>query len=313
VSTDVVEEDACDRLAEEVARRFGRVHLLILSAGISEPGEFLKTSKKTWERVMNINVLGCRNVIKSLLPLLAASGGESKQGARVIFVSSGAGLTGLYGFSAYSSSKFALLGLAQVLQQELHTINVRVGLHFPPDTDTPLLRSENEQKPELTKILSGAISVVQPGELARTLIRDACRGMFLSAHDMISWLLVIQTSGMSPAPTVREAAWQVLLQGFPLRLVAISTVAEWMGVIRAHAKTHAIPALFSSPESSKLAHLAAESGHPFPTAVQTECENAVVPEASTAAAAASGEYVSLPEDTAGVRSASASRRKRSSE
>jgi NAD(P)-dependent dehydrogenase (short-subunit alcohol dehydrogenase family) len=44
---------------------------------------------------------------------------------------------GVYGYAAYSASKFALRGLAEVLQQELISRNIRLSLVYPPDTDTP--------------------------------------------------------------------------------------------------------------------------------------------------------------------------------
>ena len=48
----------------------------------------------------------------------------------------------LYGYSAYSSSKFALRGLAEALQMEVKPYNILVNVSFPPDTDTPQLQGE---------------------------------------------------------------------------------------------------------------------------------------------------------------------------
>jgi 3-dehydrosphinganine reductase len=44
---------------------------------------------------------------------------------------------GIYGYVAYSASKFGLRGLAESLQQEVIGDNIHVSLIFPPDTDTP--------------------------------------------------------------------------------------------------------------------------------------------------------------------------------
>lgn len=46
----------------------------------------------------------------------------------------------LYGYTAYSASKYAVRGLAEVLDMELKTHNIRVSVSFPPDTDTPMLQ-----------------------------------------------------------------------------------------------------------------------------------------------------------------------------
>lgn len=44
---------------------------------------------------------------------------------------------GVYGYSAYSASKFGLRGLAEALQQEVIGDDIRVSMVFPPDTETP--------------------------------------------------------------------------------------------------------------------------------------------------------------------------------
>lgn len=49
----------------------------------------------------------------------------------------------VYGYSAYSASKYAVRGLAEVLDMELKVHNIRVGVSFPPDTDTPMLQVES--------------------------------------------------------------------------------------------------------------------------------------------------------------------------
>ena len=46
----------------------------------------------------------------------------------------------LYGYTAYSASKYAVRGLAEVLDMELKVHNIRVSVSFPPDTDTPMLQ-----------------------------------------------------------------------------------------------------------------------------------------------------------------------------
>ena len=46
----------------------------------------------------------------------------------------------LYGYTAYAASKYAVRGLAEVLDMELKVHNIRVSVSFPPDTDTPMLQ-----------------------------------------------------------------------------------------------------------------------------------------------------------------------------
>lgn len=55
---------------------------------------------------------------------------------RIVFVSSAAGQIGIWGYTAYSPSKFALRGVAEALQMEMHPYNIRITVVYPPNTDT---------------------------------------------------------------------------------------------------------------------------------------------------------------------------------
>ncbi len=306
-SADVASEASCAAAAASVAKEHGRVHFLILSAGISEPAEFTRTSEATWDRVFAVNVRGCRNAVRAFLPLLAAGAADtgSGVGTRISFVSSGAGLTGVYGLSAYCASKFALFGFAQALYQEVLPVGVRVGLHFPPDTDTPLLAAENLRKPAITKTLSETIAVEQPEDIAATLVRDSCAGRFLSTHDWTSWMLAVQTAGMCPAPTVGEAVAQTLLAGFPLKLVSLSVIIDWMGVIQSKRESDVDPAVFGTSEARDLLAVARDAGHPFPSEISRRIGAAAEAAAAAAAAAEAQAEAEASAAPAGERAATA--------
>ena len=84
--------------------------------------------------------------------LRESSGAKYKPGF-ICLLSSQAGSIGLIGYTAYSASKFALRGLAEALQMELRPHNVFVTLTHPPDTETPSLKKENEERSELLKLV----------------------------------------------------------------------------------------------------------------------------------------------------------------
>ena len=153
------------------AEKFGTVHALVNSAGVTSPKEFDDVSAAEFEHVYKINVLGTRNAVAGCLPYLKKNGGGRIMLVRiwrccccfgcwvctcvcVVQVSSVAGQLGIFGYSAYAPTKFALMGLAQCLQMELRRHNIYVSLLFPPDTDTPMLREENKIKPKETLKIS---------------------------------------------------------------------------------------------------------------------------------------------------------------
>lgn len=109
---------------------------------------------------------------------------------RIALVSSAAGQVGIFGYTGYSASKFALRGFAEALQMEArpyvvaaarhprfaaHAVcvvvlvswrsshNIAVSLAFPPDVNTPMLAEEDKTKPAETKEIAGTVSVQQPG------------------------------------------------------------------------------------------------------------------------------------------------------
>lgn len=132
------------------------------------------------------------------------------------------------------ASKFALQGFAQALQQELYSRNILVSQCFPPDTDTPLLASENLQKPHVTKLLSESSATVS----AAVVGVGACNGLEnwrpAVPVGFDGWMLATLTSGMGPAGTLLDATIQVLTLGL-WRFIALFYVQYWYrGVIAKH-------------------------------------------------------------------------------
>jgi 3-dehydrosphinganine reductase len=101
---------------------------------------------------MRIIFSGTVDVTRAFLPTMIAGGG-----GQIAIVSSLAGMLGIYGYSAYAASKFALRGFAECLRQELLAHAITVTLVFPPDTDTPMLQQENQFKPAETAALAGTV------------------------------------------------------------------------------------------------------------------------------------------------------------
>ena len=86
-------------------------------------------------------------------------------------------MLGLYGFSAYSASKFAVEGLAQSLRNELSITKAKVCVLYPPDTDTPMLEKENLDKPEVTKAISDGV-LQSPEYVAKAALKGIAKGTY---------------------------------------------------------------------------------------------------------------------------------------
>lgn len=99
-----------ERIIAEAEHRSGPISLLACCAGTAVAATFEDTTPGTFHRLMAVNYFGTVNTVKAALGSLK----RSKDGAQVLIFSSLAGLFGLYGYSAYAASKFALVGFAEV-------------------------------------------------------------------------------------------------------------------------------------------------------------------------------------------------------
>ncbi|MEL6261474.1 MAG: SDR family oxidoreductase [Cyanobacteria bacterium J06626_6] len=170
--------DVSDRTQAETAiktaiAQLGPPHLLVTSAGIAHPGHFEAMGADIFERTMAVNYFGTLYCIRAALPAMAQQGK-----GQICMMSSGAGLIGIYGYSAYCPSKFAVRGLAETLRAELKPMGIGVAIAYPPDTDTPQLTAENKTKPAATKQITAAAKLWQPEDIARVILSGLERQAF---------------------------------------------------------------------------------------------------------------------------------------
>ena len=104
-----------------IIETLGSVDILVNNAGIAAFGSFIDMEVSQWSQIIQTNVMGMYYVTKEVLPHLI----EKNEGD-IINVSSTAGLTGNATVSAYSASKFAVIGMSQSLMKEVRKNNIRV-------------------------------------------------------------------------------------------------------------------------------------------------------------------------------------------
>lgn len=117
--TDVTIENDCRNLIESTVEKFGRIDVLILSAGLSMRALFKDLDIIVLKKLFDVNFWGAVYCTKYALPHLVESRGS------VVGVSSVAGIIGLPARTGYSASKYALHGFLETLRIE----NLKNGLH----------------------------------------------------------------------------------------------------------------------------------------------------------------------------------------
>jgi 3-dehydrosphinganine reductase len=193
-AADVSRRAEAERATCEAIGELGAPDVIITSAGIVQPGLFRDLPIKSFEDTMAINYLGTVYVIKAALPAMIERGR-----GHVVMISSGAGLIGVYGYSSYSPTKFALHGLAQSLRSELKPFGIRVSVVYPPDTDTPQLAEENRTKPAETKCITGTARMMQAQDVAAAIMRGVRAGRFTISPGLEMTLLARFNNLIEPA------------------------------------------------------------------------------------------------------------------
>ncbi|MBG7631311.1 MAG: 3-ketoacyl-ACP reductase [Bacteroidetes bacterium] len=158
VEADVSNLNAVNDAADKVLKSFGTIDILVNNAGIGKFGNFMDLEPSAWEQVININLMGAYYVTRAFLPQMI----ERKIGD-IINISSTAGLNGNAMTSAYSASKFGLIGMTDSLMKEVRKHNIRVNCLIPSTvaTDMALDLKLTDGNPE---------KVMQPEDIAELLV-----------------------------------------------------------------------------------------------------------------------------------------------
>jgi NAD(P)-dependent dehydrogenase (short-subunit alcohol dehydrogenase family) len=133
--TSVAESTAA---VNDAVERFGRIDVVVNSAGASFKGFFEEMSPRQVEQQLATNLLGPMNVTRAVLPVM-----RRQRSGHVISISSGAGLVGFPYSSVYAASKFGLEGWMGALAQEIESFGIRTTIVNPGFFRTGLASAES--------------------------------------------------------------------------------------------------------------------------------------------------------------------------
>ncbi len=171
---DVADWKQVQAAAKRLEREDGPPDLVINSAGVTHPGYVQDIPLEIFRQMMDINYMGTVHVVKALLPGMIARGA-----GQIVNICSAAGFLGVFGYTAYGASKYAVRGFSDTLRAEVKPLGIRVSIAFPPDTDTPQLAYENQFKPPETRALAGNAGVLSAEQVAEAILRGVERGRYV--------------------------------------------------------------------------------------------------------------------------------------
>lgn len=157
-TADVSDNESVIAAVEHVKAELGPIDILINNAGIGKFGKFLELSPEEFKNIIDVNLMGVYYVTRAVLPEMI-----ERQAGDIINISSTAGQKGAPVTSAYSASKFGVLGLTESLMLEVRKHNIRVSALTPSTVATDLAFAENLTDGNPDKVM-------QPEDLAEVMV-----------------------------------------------------------------------------------------------------------------------------------------------
>ena len=146
---DVADSKAVDAAVDELAKKHGRIDVLVANAGISIDGLLLRLKDEDLEKLFATNVRGAIACARA-----CSRGMMRARWGRVVFMSSVVGEMGNVGQTAYAASKAALIGAAKSIAREYASRNLTVNVVAPGFIDTDMTSTMTpEMKEQLGKII----------------------------------------------------------------------------------------------------------------------------------------------------------------
>jgi 3-dehydrosphinganine reductase len=171
---DVTDYNQTEKVINGLVNDFKAPDMLLNVAGFALPGYIHEQDLKHFHEMMDLNFFGIVHTCKVLTPHFM----KRKSGI-ILNTSSMCGFLGLFGYTAYCASKFAVVGFSEALRREMKPYNVQVSVLCPPNTKTPGLERENLHKPKEVLEAEEKAKVVGPDEVSQATLKDLARGKFM--------------------------------------------------------------------------------------------------------------------------------------
>lgn len=135
---DVRDQEAVTRAVEAGIERFGRIDVVLPTAGITSLGRLWELSDEQWDELIGINLTGVWRTLRATIPHLIAGG----NGGSIVLTGSIAGLMGMPGLAHYAASKHGVNGIMRSLANELAPQGIRINSVNPTNVATPMILND---------------------------------------------------------------------------------------------------------------------------------------------------------------------------
>ncbi|MER8727755.1 SDR family NAD(P)-dependent oxidoreductase [Mesorhizobium sp. M1027] len=174
---DVADSSFADQVIRSTVERFGRVDVLVNSAGIIRRGSAVDTTDDDWRQTFDANVTGVFYFSRAAVKSMRTTGGGS-----IVNIASNVGLVGCPGLVAYCASKGAVVLMTRAMALDHAKEQITVNAVCPGAVDTPMLVSAHSKPVTAAEILQRNVDSIPQGRVA-TPKEIASLTLFLASED----------------------------------------------------------------------------------------------------------------------------------
>jgi NAD(P)-dependent dehydrogenase (short-subunit alcohol dehydrogenase family) len=190
--------------AKQTFNNFGSIDIVVANAGYVAWHSFEDGTPIQWKDVIDVNILGVFFTLKAAIPYLK----RNDKGGRIINMSSVGGRASFAGNGAYTTSKWAVIGLTKQAAQELGKYNITVNAIAPGPVNTPMYRSQGQMQSmgvntavEQDKIIGPMMPLVNSGTLEPQAIANTALFLASDAASTISGTTIDNALGFNVSYT----------------------------------------------------------------------------------------------------------------
>ena len=162
VTTNVADEIQVESLMQRAHETYGRIDLVVASAGIGQGGPIDLFTGAEMQRMMSVNFMGIYHSVRAALPAMRQQGS-----GHFVFLSSVAGKMGSPFLTAYCATKWAVRGFSSALRTELYGTGIDVTTVYPAWVDTPMIKQEEQSAVSLLNI----VAMLTPEQVADEILK----------------------------------------------------------------------------------------------------------------------------------------------
>lgn len=181
VPTDITEEEQVQAMLNDTVDEFGRLDMLINSAGVMLPEPAEDADTDNWRQMIDVNLLGVMYATRAAIPIMQKQGN-----GHIVNVSSIAGRKASLNTSGYNATKFGLNGFTKSVRKEVTQDEIRTTLIEPGVVDTELQEHipDPEMKEEAQKWVK-SIEALTAGDIARSIRYAVTQPTHVSVNELL--------------------------------------------------------------------------------------------------------------------------------